>query len=70
VNHSLHFDYLAVGGRLLPAIDLGVDRCIVKKCGGDVYKMGYCLEHYRDNERDLVGTLELELNNMNNPYVR
>ena len=64
---SLHFADLASGGRFLPALDFGAEHCVVKNCGGDVYKMGYCLEHYHDNERDLVGTLELELNNINNP---
>ena len=30
--------------------------------------MGYCLEHYHENERDLVDSVERELMNEKNPY--
>jgi hypothetical protein len=35
----MHFDDLAEGGRMLPGLDYGVEKCIAKGCGGDVHKV-------------------------------
>lgn len=35
----MHFQDLASGGRNLAPLDFGVEKCIVKLCGGDVFKV-------------------------------
>lgn len=35
----MHFQDLASGGRHLAPLDFGVSTCIVRNCGGDVYKV-------------------------------
>ena len=59
-----------MGGRQHGGIDFGVDKCVVKGCGGDVYKKTLCLEHYSESERDLVDSVEIELHNANNPWAK